>query len=637
MRAIRLIKILEALGKPVDRAVLSKELKISDSTLRNQVRELNFDGVRHGFEIVVMKGQGYYLQIKDPEKYRRYVDSLVNEAEYQLDAEQRLDKILFIILQKNSYITFEKIADDLLASKTTIIRDFKSVESILQQYDLRLEKRTHRGVKVVGNERGFRKAFADYVLNNPAFIEPTKKISDFSQSVDFDGINRVVTEIFTEENITVSRTVYNNIIEHIAVLIYRAKENNFVNNDIELQKVNPTFTRIASKIIQWIDQHYQIEIPSVEIKLLSAQLSGKCVVDHVEPGVREELEKNIRNILQVIDSEYYTTTSSDEELINSLVIHVMPLLNRISNNIQLSNPIVEEVYTEYANVFLLAIKFRDMLYAKYHYLISLDETGFIALHFAAHFERYKLSLFDAFKRIIVICDLGGGNAHLLRTKVEEIFPKAIVICESQGNIANVIENRPDLILTTRPLNIDTAGIPVIRINEWMNSAETQKIQRIIIQNYENKEIHSSADDLKDLFHPELYLRDLSGDYMDVIRQMGKVLIDNGYAEDNYTDLVVERENKFKTIFKNGVAGPHPVYFNAKRDSICVATFPDPIEYEGNEVKLIVMINLRKGHLFLHKEISGLLLKMIENDQSLEAVMKANDYQQFMFEVEKLLK
>ena len=54
--------------------------------------------------------------------------------------------------------------------------------------------------------------------------------------------------------------------------------------------------------------------------------------------------------------------------------------------------------------------------------------------------------------------------------------------------------------------------------------------------------------------------------------MGDDAIKKGYANDHFTELVLERENRFATIYKNGVAGPHPMVFEAKKDSISVAGF-----------------------------------------------------------------
>lgn len=384
---------------------------------------------------------------------------------------------------------------------------------------------------------------------------------------------------------------------------------------------------------------YDIQIPTSEVNLLAMQLSGKCKVDMLEVDVKKDITKNIKEILMLIDKEFKTNTAEDLELIDALVIHVIPLLNRICNNIQLANPIVDDVYTEYANVFLLAIRFRDMLYEKYNYLISIDETGYIALYFAAHFERVKNSILSSFKRIIIICETGAGSAQLIRCKLESIFPKAVIVTTSINELKSSILNQGDLILTTIPINFDYGDTPVIQIKEWFNHSEIKRIENIILQSAEMNELNIHVNNIMNLFFESLFLRHHNVDYVDYIellKQMGNKMIEEGYAEENYVDLILERESKFPTIYKNGVAGPHPIYFNAKQDSICISVLDHPMQWKGLQIRLIFMINLKKGHLFLHKEISNLLLKIMEDDFALKAILKATDFKQFCFEINKLV-
>ncbi|MNP66488.1 Phosphoenolpyruvate-dependent sugar phosphotransferase system, EIIA 2 [compost metagenome] len=97
-----------------------------------------------------------------------------------------------------------------------------------------------------------------------------------------------------------------------------------------------------------------------------------------------------------------------------------------------------------------------------------------------------------------------------------------------------------------------------------------------------------------------------------------------------------REQKFTTIYKNGVAGPHPMRMSAIRDCISVTVLKKPLIYEGKPVQLIFLINLGPGQLFLHKEISKLLLVLMEKEDSRNRLLNTNSYEQFMNEIENLL-
>lgn len=78
----------------------------------------------------------------------------------------------------------------------------------------------------------------------------------------------------------------------------------------------------------------------------------------------------------------------------------------------------------------------------------------------------------------------------------------------------------------------------------------------------------------------------------VIRQVGQMLVDAGYVDPSYVDGMVEREKTFSTFMGNGLALPHGVEAakkEIKRSGIAVMTFPESINWDGNEVRVVIGI------------------------------------------------
>lgn len=262
MREKLLMKILLNQKKPIGKQCLCEILRISESTLRNQVSTLNRDGYRYDFEIIMLKGQGYYLSVKDKHKFEKYLDKLNYYVTDNLSASERLDMIMFIILQKQSFFTFDQIAEEVSVSKSTIVRDFKAIEEKLKKYDLQLEK-THFGERVIGEELGFRKAFTDYVLYNPLFTKPTREFYEFNQGINIEEISCMLNTVLNNENIIVSGVIFDNIVGHLIVLMYRVLGKNFVNSDSEASQINSKFINVSKKIIKWVEKNmtfrYQLQ------------------------------------------------------------------------------------------------------------------------------------------------------------------------------------------------------------------------------------------------------------------------------------------------------------------------------------------------------------------------------------------
>ena len=97
----------------------------------------------------------------------------------------------------------------------------------------------------------------------------------------------------------------------------------------------------------------------------------------------------------------------------------------------------------------------------------------------------------------------------------------------------------------------------------------------------------------------------------VIRAVGQMLADSGYVDQPYVDAMVERENTFSTFMGSGLALPHGVEAakkEVKASGIAVMTFPDGIDWDGNEVHVVIGIaGVGEEHLDILSTIAEKML------------------------------
>lgn len=92
-----------------------------------------------------------------------------------------------------------------------------------------------------------------------------------------------------------------------------------------------------------------------------------------------------------------------------------------------------------------------------------------------------------------------------------------------------------------------------------------------------------------------------------------------------------------TIYQHGVAGPHPMEQAAIKEVIDVVLLKKPLTYRDKQVRIIFLITIKKDHLNLHKEISRLMIKMMD-DPSLELQLaKITNFQDFVSYMKSLMK
>lgn len=98
----------------------------------------------------------------------------------------------------------------------------------------------------------------------------------------------------------------------------------------------------------------------------------------------------------------------------------------------------------------------------------------------------------------------------------------------------------------------------------------------------------------------------------VIRAVGQMLVDTGYASPSYVDAMVKREESFSTFMGNELALPHGVE-EAKKDvkasGIAVMVFPDGTDWGGEQVKVVVGIaGVGEEHLQILSAIAEVALE-----------------------------
>lgn len=97
----------------------------------------------------------------------------------------------------------------------------------------------------------------------------------------------------------------------------------------------------------------------------------------------------------------------------------------------------------------------------------------------------------------------------------------------------------------------------------------------------------------------------------VIRSVGQMLVDTGYVDADYVDGMVEREKTFSTFMGNGLALPHGVEAvkkAVKQSGIAVMVFPDGVDWDGNEAKIVIGIaGVGEEHLEILSSIAEKML------------------------------
>ncbi|MDY0406138.1 PTS sugar transporter subunit IIA [Virgibacillus sp. 179-BFC.A HS] len=110
---------------------------------------------------------------------------------------------------------------------------------------------------------------------------------------------------------------------------------------------------------------------------------------------------------------------------------------------------------------------------------------------------------------------------------------------------------------------------------------------------------------------------------EAIRFTGNILVDNGYVEPSYIEKMLEREKVTSTYMGNFVAIPHGTE-DAKNavleTGISVVTVPDGVDFDGNEVKVLIGI---AGKGDEHLEVLSKIAIVLSEEENIDKIVNTD--------------
>ena len=614
---------------------LSKKLNVSTRTIHSLLKELRYDGESSGFHIETVRGDGYRLVVLDEQKFSNYLnESLLTEV--SSNRYFRIPKLFYYLLLAQDYVSTMTLADSFQISRNTLQKDLGELKEFMREFNLTLDSKSHHGVKIVGDELSIRKAMSRFVISENEHLDSIKTYLEFINRVPIKELQEGLQWLINKYHLTIAKLAFDSIIDHLKVLLYRAYNSNYITElNMGPMVVEEPFYSMAIWVVEEIEKLYGLSIPTLEIDYLATQIAGKCTVENLSKKDQTMVYKEISRILKQIDSEYLTNFSIDKDLKHNLLIHMIPLLTRVASNLELTNPLVEFVSSRYANVFLVSLRFIELWSYDTKIELSRDEVGYLALHFASHIERLKKKTLNSYKRILIISEIGRANTYLVRDKLTEVFPESTIVMKTLIDVELINQSQADLVLSTIDLDVAAIKAPTIKINELLSDKDISDLKDYIILVTNVKQKIEKGNVFAQLFSESLFFVEDSTDYIDTISKCAAKIVEAGYAADDFPEQVLEREGHFSTIYENGVAGPHSMLLNGYQDIVGVVILENSIVHERREVKIIFVINMCKGNLFLYREISRLIQEIINSEVLLNKLISCRDFDSFMNVINKI--
>lgn len=580
-RQIKLLKLINNYPNYTLKQITSS-LEVTSQTIKTELKSL--EPLLQSYSISINLVKGKTLE----------VDGIGNLTEMLKETECLVEfpiknQILLTLILNEDFLVFQDIADKLYVSKSLVE---KQMSLLSKEYKNDIQALRHYGVRYSASQVERRALFVKLMSSYIKGLNFEKEMQEFNDLhfpiLDYfsnedivkvknslEVIRNTTNFVFTDESFRQLFLYLLFIVRLYKDEVYQYIGDGFIDMVKKLRNTEP-YIIIADQV------KHSLEIECCEgelyyISYLFMTLKKQRIFDSKE--IVNEMSSFIKNIFVEINDNLSMDLSDDEILFEGLALHIYTTMFP-NSGFQYCEKFYswQEIKRQYPLAFEMAAIVVQNLEKGYGYEVKSDDITYITLHFQASIERMKSKLRKI--RTIVICHYGVAAANLISEKCRRLFYEIDVIrTYSIQEYMNTENIDCDLILTTE--QIPKSDIPTIYITPILRERELDEIRSFV----DNKKI-SQRLDMK-ILEAEVIDGDENLSPEEFIKLMVGKLIQDGDAEEEYLESVLQRERVSPTNFNN-IAIPHgnAKYVNESR--LIIGRFKNPIKWNDSYVNIVFL-------------------------------------------------
>lgn len=629
---------------------LSEIFKVSNRTIRYDLdyieewmKDLNINFIRKP-----KKGIKISNINANKEKIREALSSF--EDRILSIQERRLFIMLKLFLTKN-YITLQELADRLYVSKNTIANDIDYIDNLFEVNGIILHKRPRYGMCLDGEEEKLRNYFVNLVKSDfqKDFLGNYGFYKLFDESKFKDTINTIkeheikIGTQYTEESKKELLIYLLIAVNRIAMgrKIYYSKEM------IDEYRSKVEFNIVKDLVVK-LEEKYEITFTEGEIiYLMKIFLGAKRRSNIKYKDSYEKVDFEVMSIIEGVVLDIQKTLgvdlSNDIEFINALRLHLQIAVYRLKNNLEITNPLTENI--KYRNPFIFEAS--KKILGEYEKLIGKsfpdDEIAYVAMHIGAAFERHKQNGF--MPKALLVCGMGLATSNLLKTRLNIMMPEIKLVGPVGVNeCKKIIENENiDFVISTRETDIENTK--VIIVNPLLENEDLNKIKTLIFKNIKRKQLmYLSKQNIYETQEKKVFLKDMlkkdsvtlkydCKNWREAIFAAADPLLKKGYIIEDYIRAMIEAVEKMGPymVIIPGIALNHALAEKGVlKDCLSLLTLKETIDFgdkDSEPVKMIIVFGTNKSNKYF--KILTDLIKVLEKKENIKKIYEAENYEEIM--------
>jgi mannitol operon transcriptional antiterminator len=411
------------------------------------------------------------------------------------------------LLQYNEPTKLFALTQLLDVTESTIGTDIAQLEPWFEQYYIKLIRKPGLGILLEGDERSKRKAIVALIYEHFHFIDLIDFIKE-KQAAPIDvetlkqNINTSVFKLLNIESIKYVKEFLTNLEEEMG---YQFSDNSyialFIRFSMTLKRekfyaqlyIEPHIQKqiegdkIYHFLVEWIrlnpDNPFRF-LPKEELIYLTMHIKGaklRQTGDYNKISMIEDFKtiQLVKEFIQKVESETGIYLADNDKLIIGLVKHLRPSIYRMKMDLDIINPLLEEIKTMYPKLFQTIQTCAKVIELKEHIVIPEDEIAYLATHIGAVIQKDHREIVKKYQ-VVVACMYGIGASQLLISEIEKNFSNISivrVVSVIDQSFEELKDETIDLIISTVPTY--NQSIPCVVVNPVIKEVDIKKIQEAL--------------------------------------------------------------------------------------------------------------------------------------------------------------
>lgn len=506
-RVKKIIRIFLKSEDYITIATIAEKIEVSSRTVLRELDDVETWFNMYESSLDKKKGTGIKLLIGKISREMMLAILVDSKSDIIYTQEDRKVVIRAQLLQSNEPIKLYSLAHSIHMTESTVSNDLMGLESWFNNYHLEVSKKPGMGIFIKGDEKAKRQAIVALIYEHFHMTELIHYISkrqvtstdllsieskvnnsilEMMELKSIVKIRELLVAVETEMGYQFADNGYIALAIRIGVTLKRFK----MSNDIHIEEhlINGFYKdRIYLFIHKYLEEHpeHPLSVLSYEeLVFLTMHIHGTKVRDRSNYNKVSMIEdfkiiQLVKYFIEATEAETGMYLSDNEDLTIGLVKHLRPALYRMKMNLDIINPLVEEIRGTYPKLFKAVKKSIKVIEDKEHIVVPDDEIAYLATHIGALIHKQTASISSRY-RVVVACMYGIGASSFLVAQLKKQFSnlKIIeVISVMDDQLESLDKKGADFLITTVP--VANISIPYVEIEAILKEEDIRKIKEIM--------------------------------------------------------------------------------------------------------------------------------------------------------------